>query len=398
MENPSYERARPVEVCRHSVRCFGKWTTLLALSTLVSVPVWAADSSEESEAPRERATRSVSDQPRSEASPTSGRATARLQENAASSGGSATGTVSHDGDRSSRGGYRDGSRGNDHHRDRNWDGRHHPRERYDGHRRYRHYRPGGYWGYGYGNYPWGINGYPYGYWGRCRWCWWYPLGATVYVESDVDGYRSDSGALDLDLNPERAQIYVDGRFVGVADDFDGFPAFLWLEEGTYDVVFYLPGYRTLARQYTIRPGVVIDVEDDLQPGESVRPEDLVSKSTERRDERIRRNEEREAEVEAQERAEAERGREGRSRPSSEQQRREEVGRLYLSLWPDDAAVYLDGHFLGTAGELAQLSAGLVVEPGEHQLEVVHPGYRSSRRTVTVPPGQRVEVKFDLDQN
>ncbi len=123
------------------------------------------------------------------------------------------------------------------------------------------------------------------------WVWsvagWYPPPAVLYR-----GPVGALGALDVDISPDRAEVWVDGELVGVADDFDGFPTYLWLTPGTYDVVFYLPNYRTLARQYTIRPGQVIDVEDQLERGESIHPGDLVSRSTERRDERLRRREER----------------------------------------------------------------------------------------------------------
>ena len=70
------------------------------------------------------------------------------------------------------------------------------------------------------------------------------------------------------------------------------PNYLWLDEGTYDVVFYYPGRKTLARQYTIYPGLVIDVEDRLEEGESVHPLDLGPKSHVNRDERLRRDRER----------------------------------------------------------------------------------------------------------
>lgn len=256
-----------------------------------------------------------------------------------------------------------------------------------GHPRYPRYpyRYGGYYGWGgYGG--WGV-------WGG--WPWWYPgygHGPTVIIETDSYGYGSgrDSGALDLDIAPEKAQIFVDGNFVGQADDYDGFPTFLWLPSGTYDIAFYHDGYQTIVRQYTVRPGVIIDVEDRMFPGQAVPPQELMTpKSTERRDARIERNERQEAEVDRRERDAAERGE--ASVPSN-------VGRLYLSLWPPDAAIYLDGNFLGTAEEVGQLSAGLVVEPGDHELEVVRPGYGTSRRTITVPAGERIEVKFDLEKN
>lgn len=252
---------------------------------------------------------------------------------------------------------------------------------------------GGYYGGGYrsGRY-YGWGGY-YGGWGGW-WPWWYPTygGTTVIMEPRYRYGGGGTGALDLDVSPEKAQIFVDGEYVGRADDYDGFPTFLWLDSGTYDVGIYHEGYETIVRQYTIRPGALIDVEDQMRPGNAILPEELMTpKSTEVRDTRIQRNAEQEAAVD---RAEAESDYDDQDGRSSDQQ----VGRLLLSLWPPDAAIYLDGNFLGTAEEIGQLSAGLVVEPGEHQLEVVRPGYGTIRRSVSVPAGEKTEVKFELNKN
>jgi len=57
-----------------------------------------------------------------------------------------------------------------------------------------------------------------------------------------------------------------------AGSFDGWPNYLWLQKGTYDIVFYKEGFKTLARQSTIYPGLVITLVDRLEPGPSVRPD------------------------------------------------------------------------------------------------------------------------------
>ena len=134
------------------------------------------------------------------------------------------------------------------------------------------------------------------------WGWWGPAWygpAWGYPRVYPNPAYGNFGALDTDVSPERAEVWVDGKRVGLADDFDGYPNFLWLEKGTYDVVFYLPGHRTLARQYSIYPGLVIDVEDRLEKGEAVHPLDLGPRSTERRDARIRAEEEQRLRVERQ---------------------------------------------------------------------------------------------------
>ena len=223
------------------------------------------------------------------------------------------------------------------------------------------------------------------------------------------------GALDLDVWPAQTQVYIDGEYVGVVDSFDGWPRYLWLEKGTYDVVFYLDGFKTLARQYSIYPGLVIDVDDRLEPGEAVRPEDLVSKSTERRDARIAQDR---AQQEAAERGE--RAREpgaavaaGSERVRGEREEmsrqpyddavesgqavdtRGEPGRVHVAIEPDDAAVYLDGRFLGSGRDLERLSSGLIVDPGAHKLSVVRPGRESKSLDFDVAPGQELDLNVAL---
>ena len=242
------------------------------------------------------------------------------------------------------------------------------------------------WGSGWPGYwsPWYGAGFGYGYgpgWGY----------TTAYPRA---GARY--GALDTDIAPERAEVWVDGERVGVADDFDGFPDYLWLERGTYDVVFYMAGRLTLARQYTIYPGLVIDVGDRLEPGEAIHPLDLGPKTHERRDERLRRDRETREYAERMERGRASRPEAEEIEPDESLDARGEPGRLELRVTPDDASIYLDGRFLGTAIELQRLRAGLLVDAGGHVLEVVRPGYRAVELDVTVEEGEAEKVEVELE--
>lgn len=252
-----------------------------------------------------------------------------------------------------------------------------------------HYGRGGYYGPGYYTNPW------WGWWG---WGWgWGNEPYGVYGGGYGRGYgdADDQGALDLDIWPGDTQVWLDGQYIGTVDDFDGFPTYLWLEKGTYDLVFYRDGYQTLARQYSIYPGLTIDVGDRLTPGPSVRPEDLPTKTHVRRDTRI------EDERQLGERIDRDRGRYGDDsdndravRPSGD----DEQGRLILSIEPDDASVYLDGKFVGTAEEIGRLHRGLVVDAGQHRISVVRPGRRGSEQTVTVRPGGEQEVEIELESS
>lgn len=260
------------------------------------------------------------------------------------------------------------------------------RMRHSGHYYGGHYY-GGYYP-GYYHYPYyglgmwfGWRNYPY-YWGGAYGPGPYP----VYVNGRPT--RQDLGALDLDVSPEKAEVYLNGQRIGVCDDFDGYPGYLWLPAGTYDVAFYHPGFKTLARQYTIYSGLVIDVTDHLERGTAVLPKDLVSKSTARRDARIKEDREKAAAVA------------GANQPPEAPPMLAQQGsaRVDLSIAPHDASVYLDGRFLGTGDDLANLHAGLIVAPGEHHLEVVRPGYELGRRSFSVAAGQEVTIEVSLKRS
>ncbi|MEM7583428.1 MAG: PEGA domain-containing protein [Acidobacteriota bacterium] len=294
-----------------------------------------------------------------------------------------------------------------------------PRDRDRRHRDRRGYRHGYYgrhhhhyygsgcgyygYGYGYGYDPFCYDNH-YSYYGRYS-----PFSAfffgglgyynyyapNVYISggggSSVARQEAEMGALDLDIKPGQAEVYLDGQLIGTADQYDGYPTYLWLQEGTYEVALYLPGHETIFRQYRIYPGVIIDVDDRLREGEAIRPDAGFSAAPPG----IGASGSASAYPEAypppaanpQETYPA-----PRPEPSPGDS---QIGRLAIKGSPADAAVYLDGHFVGTAGEIADLSAGLIVEPGDHVIELVRPGYETRREPVSVPVGQRLDLELNL---
>lgn len=287
------------------------------------------------------------------------------------------------------------------------------------------YYPGG-WGWGWGG----------GFWPSFSW-WWYDDPYYYYPPYYRDygyygnygyggGYdrsdRSEMGALDLDVSPGRTHVFVNGEDLGIVDKYDGWPGYLWLPRGTYDVAFYLDGYKTIARQITIYPGSVIDIDDHMQKGESVRPEDLASKTHERRDDRLRYERERRDQLQQQgynddddnwrDRVRRDRGYDrnddqdnDRSMDRNDHRRYDrdrggdrsgQHGALRLMVDPEDASVYLDGRFVGTGADLSMMRGGLSVTPGHHQLSVVRPGRKAEEKDFDVKAGEDVKVDVRLD--
>ncbi|HEX3128974.1 MAG TPA: PEGA domain-containing protein [Thermoanaerobaculia bacterium] len=90
-------------------------------------------------------------------------------------------------------------------------------------------------------------------------------------------YVRTTGALDIDVSPGRTEVWIDGRYLGTADDFDGFPHYLWLERGVYELVLYREGYTTLCRRITVDAGSSIGIADRMRRGISVKPQDVAGR-------------------------------------------------------------------------------------------------------------------------
>lgn len=130
---------------------------------------------------------------------------------------------------------------------------------------YRTPRPYGSWFYTPGLYIATGYGYgPYDYWGT-GWGW--PYGGSYYPYGGVYANAADiyTGFLRLKVRPREADVYIDGYFVGIVDDFDGFFQRVRLKEGPHTVELRHPGYEVLTLDVLIVPGEKVTFEGDLTP-------------------------------------------------------------------------------------------------------------------------------------
>ena len=51
------------------------------------------------------------------------------------------------------------------------------------------------------------------------------------------------GAVAIKVRPKTAEVYVDGRYVGAAGSYDGFPGYLWIDAGAHRT---LGGFRAVS--------------------------------------------------------------------------------------------------------------------------------------------------------
>ena len=84
---------------------------------------------------------------------------------------------------------------------------------------------------------------------------------SAYSVSARSRYASCRSAwIKTDVEPDEARVYIDGRFVGTADDYDGFPRMLRVAAGTHRLTFQLRGYAPYSVVVRAAPGRVVDVD------------------------------------------------------------------------------------------------------------------------------------------
>jgi hypothetical protein len=67
-------------------------------------------------------------------------------------------------------------------------------------------------------------------------------------------YRYDPGAaVRLDVTPDNAEVYVDGYYAGIVDDFDSVFQRLRLPPGEHEITLYLDGYRGVTQKVYLTP-------------------------------------------------------------------------------------------------------------------------------------------------
>jgi hypothetical protein len=86
-----------------------------------------------------------------------------------------------------------------------------------------------------------------------------PLSAAIACEGSTP-----CGGVSFDISPGHAQVYVDGSFAGVADDFDAMSEPLLLVPGHHYIELRLAGYRSASFDVTITSSEVTPYEGTLE--------------------------------------------------------------------------------------------------------------------------------------
>jgi hypothetical protein len=193
----------------------------------------------------------------------------------------------------------------------------------------------------------------------------YPYGYAPYGYVSPYGLALDYGLIDTDVEPEEAEVYVDGSWVGTADDFDGYPGYLALPPGRHTLEFRLEGYAPYGLSLYASPGAQIRVARGLHPLGSAGPTETEPHG-------------------------GSGALEPRPGPEPEEWTTSPT-RIAWRLDPADAALYLDGARQRQTGP-----ATVVTTPGTHTIEAVRPGYGPFRQEVRIPRGRTVSLDIRLE--
>ncbi|MBY0497773.1 MAG: PEGA domain-containing protein [Cyanobacteria bacterium] len=112
---------------------------------------------------------------------------------------------------------------------------------------------GFYGGIGPSPFYYGYNGSGYNYGSP------YGGGYPAYA------YPHIAGSVRLKIRPRDAQVFVDGYYAGLVDDFDGVFQSLKLEAGGHKIEIRMPGFEDLTIDVSVQPGRTITLEEFLQP-------------------------------------------------------------------------------------------------------------------------------------
>jgi PEGA domain-containing protein len=74
-----------------------------------------------------------------------------------------------------------------------------------------------------------------------------------------------TGGLRLKITPKDAEVFVDGGYVGLVDDFDGVFHHLNLTAGPHHIDVHAPGYDAFGLDVIIQPHHTTEYQGGLQP-------------------------------------------------------------------------------------------------------------------------------------
>jgi hypothetical protein len=249
-----------------------------------------------------------------------------------------------------------------------------------------YYRP-----YFYSSFYWGAWGYPYyspyGFGPYYP----YPYGYPYHYRAWYD----DLGALRIEAKPRETQVYVDGYFAGLVDDFDGISQRLRAKPGEHQIELYLEGHQPFREKMLFRPGNTLKIKHLMQPlapGEAAppKPEPIAPPPTPPASSRQRPDYRAPSDGVAVEPSPAA----PPDEPPPSASARSAYGTMSIRVQPQDAVVLIDGERWEGGGDARER---LVIElsEGTHRIEVQKDGFTTYSTEVQVRRGRVTTLNVSL---
>ena len=224
---------------------------------------------------------------------------------------------------------------------------------------YPFFYPGFYYSSWYG--PWGWYGYPWG-----------PWPAYAYYDS--------SSSVRIQGAPREAEVYVDGYYTGVVNEFDGALQRMRVPPGEHEVTIYLEGFKSTSQMILFRPGASYKINatlEKLAPGQpnEARPKPSAPAGDESSPRYTR--PQRDADTQA---------------PSSPEA--SGFGTLAVRIQPTGASVFVDGERWEGPQDLGERLA-LQWAEGRHRVEVRKDDYQPYTAEIDVRRGETTTLNISL---
>ena len=194
----------------------------------------------------------------------------------------------------------------------------------------------------------------------------------------------------LQVRPRETQVFVDGYFAGIVDNFDGTFQRLHLEAGQHTIQLFLPGHRIYSQDVYLQPGNTFAVRHTMESlGAGEAEPDRPSGAA-----RVPRAAARGpgpplAPASADPSTPSQQGGDSRTRTDS-------YGAIRIRVQPADGLVFIDGE-RWNGGNTDDLEVQLAT--GHHTIEVRKAGYRGYLTEVTVNGGEttRLNIALTIEQ-
>jgi len=207
-------------------------------------------------------------------------------------------------------------------------------------------------------------------------------GPSDQTPNPVPAPASADSSMRIQVKQRDTQVFVDGYYAGVADDFDGTFQRLRLEPGQHTLQLFLPGHRLFTEDLYLQPGNTFTVRhtmEDLREGEAEPAKPAGSPRTPRTASRLP----------------GPPAPQASARPDTAPTPAPGIasyGTARIRVQPVDVVMLIDGQ-VWNGGNTDDFDVQLAA--GTHTLEVRKPGYRSYLTEITIHTGETTRLNVAL---